>query len=932
MNKLLLLSFLFATSLCFAQSPKTFHLPPQITSEEYEQGIIIAKLLPEFRNNYSLERFNGALQVTNSEKLFPAHQPPEQEKNSYGQKLVDLSLFIKIEFNSALDISKAINLLLASGMLEYAEPSYISKPFYIPNDSMIGEQYHHGLIHSFDAWDIQKGDTNIVIGITDTGFDTLHPELINQIKYNYADPINSIDDDGDGFTDNYYGWNVASNNNNVNVNPLHGTFVSGISSAETDNITGIAGVGFKCRFLPVACSPGANVIVNGYSAIVYAADHGASVINCSWGGFGSSQFAQDMINYATFNEDALVVGAAGNSNSEAPFYPASYENVLSVAGIDSFDVKWVNSSYGSYVDISAQGDLVRSIFPGGGYGWSGGTSEAAPQASGAAALVRAQFPSLNALQVGERLRATSDNTDTLTGNASFIRKLGKGRLNIFRALTEAAKSVRALQLQITDNNDNAFAGGDTLRISAVFTNYLDPLANGTATLSASSPDINILNPSLTLGAMATMESDSNRSNPFQCVISTSIPLNTKVVFTLDFQDGSYTDWQKLEVTVNVDYLNVLVNDIGVTITSKGRLGYNDAGNTQGIGFTHNDGPSLIYGGGLIVGVNDSMVSDATFGTPAGTVDNFFVPVNYIKKIVPPVLSDFDATTSFNDSGNNLPIGIEVRNNIYAWGNFTDRKYVITEYVIKNTSANTYPALHVGVFSDWDIDAQTYGDNRCAFDSALRMGYQYYVISNNQYCGIKLLTPGIPNYYAFNNDGTDGSISIYDGLTKPEKYQAMNSLSRLTAGVNGNGTDASMLLSTGPFSIAPGDSVKTAFALIGGDNLADLTAGAAAAQIQYDNLSGVIENPVIPFKCLVYPNPSSGEFFIGILSPQSLNAEIIITDITGKEMMRVNEKLFAGSYKEIGISNSGFAAGIYFYKIIAGDKNIGGKHVVLRKQN
>ncbi len=919
--KLLATALLVSTFIFAQQNRKSFSLPAMVTSADYQPNTVIIKVKPGYRyactkTQISTPQLTSVFKKTGTysvNKLFALHTPPTTERNANGNKLTDLSLVYELKYAGNSSIEKVINQLLATGEIEYAEPSYIYQPLYTPSDTLVGYQYHHTNIRSYQAWDIQKGDPNVVIGITDTGVDTTHIELVNKFKYNTADPINGIDDDADGYTDNYYGWNVAFNDNNV-AGPalLHGNFVTGIAAAETDNITGIAGVGFNCKFLAIRCAPNANVIVNGDVAIVYAADHNCFVINCSWGGFGSSQFSQDVINYATFNKGCLVVGAAGNSNNDAPFFPASYQYVLSVAGIDSVDVKWSGSSYGTYVDVCAAGDKVYSIFPMGSpnlYWYSGGTSEAAPQVSGAAALVKSQFPALTGLQVGERLRVTSDVVDTLPGNASYVGKLGKGRINIFRALTEPATALRAYDITITDNNDEAFVGNDTLDISAVFTNVLDPVAGLSISLSASSPLINILNPNLSFPSLATMQSDSNRANPFKCVIDPTIPLNTKIIFTLTYSAGTYSDFQKFEVTVNVDYLNVLVNDVGLSITSKGRLGFNDTGNAQGIGFTYNEGANLIYSASFVVGVNDSMVSDATEG--ATGINNDFVPVNYIQKIIPSVNSDFDAVTTFNDAAATLPTGLVVRQNNYAWSTPADRKYVIEEYTITNNSANNYPALYAAVFSDWDITAATYNDNRASYDAALKMGYAWYTVNNNSYAGIKLLTGGGSNYYAFNNDGSAGSVNIYDGLTKAEKYQCMSTLTRNDAGTTGNGTDIAMMMTTGPFNLNAGDSIKVAFAIIGGDSLADLTNAATAAQIKY-NTVGVTEiNSSDGVK--VFPNPAKGYFTISFHSSIAQRITATLYDHTGKKTTSLTQHAAAGT-TQVHINTQSINPGIYSLQV------------------
>lgn len=930
------LCFFIAIGILFCASAQqkvltsTFKLPERITAQDYEKGKIIFKLKPEFRSDdisqSSLKKIFSSLKTTNVKKLFPNHQPPVTERNKEGQLLVDLSLIWQLNYDSDIPIEKAINMLMASGTLEYAEPNYIYKPAYIPNDTGFVIQYHLAKIRAIQAWDINQGDSTIVIGITDTGFDTSHPDLVPRIKYNTADPINGIDDDGDGFTDNYYGWNVATNDNDVyGPSPLHGTFVAGVACAQVDNTTDGAGVGFNTKFLAVRCGASGNIIVNGEQGIVYAADRNCTAVNCSWGGFGGSQFGQDVVNYATFNKNCLVVGAAGNNQDETPFFPASYENVLSIAGSDTADNRWAGSSYGCTCDISCPGDLIWSIAPATtAMIVSGGTSEAAPQATAAAALVKKQFPSLNALQIGERLRVTSDNLDTVSGNAPYFHLLGKGRLNIFRAVTQAATSARATGIIIKDNNDSAFVLGDTLRISAVFTNYLDPLTNLTVTLSSSSPYISFLDSVYNPGAMNTLQADSNRSNPFRAVIVGTPPVNTPVYFTFNYSDGAYSDWQCMKILINVDYINIFINEVGTSMTSKGRLGFNDAGQAQGIGFIYHQGPSLLYLGGTVIGVNDSMVSDITVSAPATTQSNDFIPTLRVHQEIPSVVSDFDATTIFEDDSAAHPLGISVTHRAHAWVSPGNTKYIIYDYVIHNNSATNYDSLHVGLYADWDMPPPNYATNVEGFDAPRKLGWAHDTQPGGVFAGIQVLTSGGVHYYAFNNDGSGGSVSIYDGFTKQEKYQTMSSLTRLVSDT----TDISMMISSGPFSVAVGDSVHVAFALLAGDSLAQLQTSADSAQQKFNSInSGIHENSALTGNFSCFPNPVSDFFTVQVTLSTYSNVELNLYSVLGEKVNEIfNGSQGAGS-RQYNFNASKLSSGIYLLELKTNEKRLVKKLVV-----
>ena len=385
-----------------------------------------------------VDEYLQAIGATPPEQKFPMATIPDNCENC-----VDISSIYTCQIPPKTSLDKVLAKLNKMDGVEYAEPSYVGDLFLTPNDSEYGKGnlWHLNTCNVLNAWDVEEGDSSVVVAVVDCGIDIIHKDLINKIAYNLDDPINGKDDDGDGYVDNYRGWDLADNDNNpVNSNGIeHGTYVAGIVTAEVNNEFGTAGVGYKTRMLPLkVCPQGQSVVTSGYDGIAYAANQGCKVINCSWGDPGGSKYGQDIVDYATFNCNALVVAAAGNSAATELYFPASYDNVLSVGGTIVGDYVWADSNvkgsqYNHSVDICAPAKGFYSLandgktFPMSG----GGTSFAAPIVSGAAALVRSKYPEFSAVQVGEILRITADDIYTLNNEPKYKNMLGHGRLNVY---------------------------------------------------------------------------------------------------------------------------------------------------------------------------------------------------------------------------------------------------------------------------------------------------------------------------------------------------------------------------------------------------------------------------------------------------------------------------------------------------------------------
>jgi subtilisin family serine protease len=951
-NYLLLIGmFCFATTQTVtaksnnAVPKKSYTLPKGATQNDYVSKTIIFKVDAQYRDLCTVNKIDDAdiklqlqkLGVMQLKKMFPLSAMPNKAYNEQRQAYADLSLIYQLSYSNSILIEEAVNTLLATGKLVYAEPKFINKMHFTVNDPNASQQLFLTKINAYNGWNTSTGDTNVVIGIVDSGTDIDHPDLIGNLKRNYADPVNGIDDDGDGYTDNFQGWDISENDNNPNVdNSDHGSHVSGCAAASTNNGIGVAASGFNCKFLPVKCAAqsSTNAIDNGYEGITYAADHGCQIINCSWGGGFFNQLGQDVITYATINKNALVLASAGNDNIDAASYPAAFQYVLSIAATSPSDAKASFSNYNYSVDVSAPGSNIYSTVADNSYTTMSGTSMSSPIAAGAAGVIKSYFPNYTALQVGEQLRVTSDDNYSLPVNNNFKGRLGKGRINMAKSLTLTLPSIRMNPINYTDGNDNAFVAGDTISINGDFLNYLAPTSNCTVTLSAQTNPtyVNIINPNFTIGALNTMASTNNNSAPFKLIVNAAAPPNTLVLLRLSYSDGTtYTDFQTFELIVNVDYINVTINDVFTTITSKGRSCYNGDAETQGLGFVYKDS-SLAYECGLMIGTSTTKVVNTVRGT-ATTPDNDFASVQRVAIDNPTVISDFDLSGVFNDNNAAAAnkLNITVKHRAFAWSTVGDRNYVMVQYNIKNTSSATLSNLYAGIFTDWDI--QDYNANRSDQNASLKLGYSYATTSTQLYAGVKVLSHTPFNMYAVDNiQGGGGAIDLFGGYDMSEKYQTL-STSRTQAGMAGQGNDVINIVSTGPFNVAVGDSIIVAFALIGGENLTELETGAANAQIRYDaafpTITSVEDESNNIASLDIYPNPANGNATLNFYLAQNNMVSIALFDINGKLVKSIANTKYDRGYNKLNLSLEGLPAGVYTCKLMCNDFVLNKKLTLLK---
>ena len=368
----------------------------------------------------------------------------------------------------------AIAKLMATGLFEYVEPNYvlhatdmgITEASPTPNDPGNEDLYAIDTIDLPEAWNITTGSSSVVVGSIDTGVDYNHPDLVNNIWTNEGEIAgNGIDDDNNGYVDDIHGYDFVNDDGDAMDDHGHGTHTSGTIGAEGNNGIGVTGVAQDVSIMALKFlgADGRGDTMDAILAVEYATAMGADLTNNSWGGGGFSQALYDAI-----AAGPLFVAAAGNDGVSSLHYPAGYDldNIISVAATDDNDELADFSNFGNWVDLAAPGVDILSTLPGG-YGYASGTSMAAPQVAGVAALLLAANPDLTAQEIVDAILSGVDVIPGLDGDVTT-----GGRLNAFGALQALLPPSAGIVVdveagEITEGVDFGFEGGATKKADTI---------------------------------------------------------------------------------------------------------------------------------------------------------------------------------------------------------------------------------------------------------------------------------------------------------------------------------------------------------------------------------------------------------------------------------------------------------------------------------
>jgi subtilase family protein/Big-like domain-containing protein/fervidolysin-like protein len=335
--------------------------------------------------------------------------------------------------------------------VKFVERNFLGKGGLVPNDPGFAYQWHLPKISAPSGWDLTTGSTSVPIAIIDSGVDPTHPDLAGKLLP---------------------GFNFLNNTTDTHDVLGHGTAVAGTAAAATNDDLGIAGVAWANPIMPLVVLDSTDYAsyANIASAITYATDHGAKVINISIGGSSYSSTLQSAVNYA-WSHNLVIVACAMNYATSAPYYPAALSNVVAVSATDQSDNLASFSDYGTWIALSAPGTSIYTTTNGGGYGYWYGTSFASPQAAALAALAFSMNPALTNSQVVSLMESNADDL----GLSGYDQYFGWGRIDVAKTLQSAQNTLAITSTPLTvtltaPTNGSAVSG--TVNVTASVTDQV----------------------------------------------------------------------------------------------------------------------------------------------------------------------------------------------------------------------------------------------------------------------------------------------------------------------------------------------------------------------------------------------------------------------------------------------------------------------------
>ncbi len=794
-------------------------------------------------------------------------------------------------------------------LVEIAEPYHLmQKMGSSPNDPNINKQNMLVNTKALEAWLLYDGDSKIAIGISDVGINQNHPDLKDNIAVNYDEiPNNGIDDDNNGYIDDYLGCNLAHQDDNEGWDNTyhgdqHGTEVAGIAAATYNNNVGIAGIGAKSKYFPIKVAiAGDNNLLYTYESIRYAALSGLDVLNCSWGAVKEySAIDQSIIDFAV-SKGVVIIASGGNASrpevldrNSTVFFPAGYDGVLGVGEVNNGDRSTTESMFGRHIRVVAPGQENYTTSNSSYAFMTEGSSYASPVVAGAAALAKGKHPSLNPNQIIEFVRQCTDDVSAKTPSAA---KLIPGRINLEKVVTVDPMSFAGIRYEgkqyfnLSGEERTRIETGETYKLKLRTRNYLGGLTNARFVLStAYDPQnaIEVVKDEIVIDQINATSYIGLNGFEFS-VKNTSF---NPVVMRVDiYADGDYHDFFKFDIVPTQNFITFMHKDIALSFGDRGEFGLTGNENTYGVGFVYKDKyKQMGYpGSGLLFTAGNTKASASFLGS--------------FKTIQ--MWSDEDNTSIISDefAGANL-VGIEIKQKVSFFDDLDNVARL--DITIYNKSGDNIAGPACGYYLDFDVN-EDYDKNiaKLFFDAypPELMGMENYAAEL-----MKEDSPNMPLVAAAAYSKNSSAVAQAVGMGTLDVSTAPISeyVELLNSGVNKQVTgldDRAMLIGMRfNQTLEDQDSVQFTIIIAAAETESQLASDMKKAALK---LTSVSEKP--KSELTIYPNPVVDKINI---QTEKIIESVQISDIEGNVVFSVDQI----NANEYSIDTQSYVSGTYFMTI------------------
>ena len=860
----------------------------------------IRKLPQPYRRHRAISLF----QITNRQSLNIFRSRIEQAGLSNEIKIRNglwLGNGAQILYRSDFDLNKISNLDCVNFAFEDIEGFKISNTS--ADADILDTAWGVSRIGAPSCWSGGFSGQNIIVAVLDSGVRYTHHDLIANMWHNPGEIAgNGVDDDGNGYVDDYYGYDFYNGDSDPmddNASIYHGTHCAGTVAGDgtSGTQTGVA-PDAKIMAIKVMGSGGtgtASALVNG---IQYAIENGASVLSLSLGWPNPDNSIKNYMRPVM--EDVLTAGvvaavAAGNEGDDGISAPQCIDcpgdcpspwarpgeginrtgvvtvgatgYTESIASFSSFGpTSWNTGDYSDYTyppglmkpDICAPGVSITSTYGGGddGYSVNSGTSMAAPHLAGALAVILSKNPALTP----EELDSLVQTTALELGDAGKDSLYGSGRLRLYNALVAAPEpnypiiGYSSNRIDDTDwgNGNLIIDPGESIKLFVSLENTGLDATGVEATISTDELGVSITDNSGVYGSIGRGETVEDSLDPFILDISSSIMPGENIPIHIEITDDSGNVWNDtFEITVS-NYPH-RVEDIAngtvtFTVSNFGEVGFFDPRNSSagGSGFVYG-GYNYLYGGGFFLGFGYDDVSTGENGN-----NSEFSPITSVDIYSPGSAADKEAYSSFIDQNTRIRIDFKA----LAWNSSSRANFVILRYILRNITDSTLSNIYTGFYLDFDIhnESGTWYDKAFWNDSE-NWGYMWdnsSPPSHPAYVGLAVLQPS-----------TRGSIVnnptyVYPsgmGWADSVKYNFISGAFHSTTATSAD--DWSLIGAAGPVDISPGVADTFVYAIVAGDDSADFAANVDTARAHLFEVLSAENGDYIKPSALsldVYPNP------------------------------------------------------------------------------